>query len=738
MFSYRTRVLGSFFGSILLSLFLVVAGFAQADPDPNSPVPILLSLDDSTRALADYPGGVSRTTRRTLSDTSFPRNSKINLYVTNIDLMDGEGANAFRVYIEDSAGRSYRFPVVALEPAPRMKDVYAATVLLRDELGFWDTPPAEGDVLVRLTWRGLSSNRVLLGIGKTGGNLKNDPGSFPTPLKVAESMRGMTASASVDTNELIGYRWSGDRMRFLQQAAFGPTAALDHRIRRIGIRTWLAEQFSAPYPSFNNPYPDIPLKSTDSNNVTLGCGMFPDNTPERRACNRDHYSMYPVQNWFMKEALYGDPQLRHRVAWALSQVWVISGAGGVTQQSSWMLAYHKILSQHAFGNYRDIMRDITLNPGMGNYLDMARSTRNNPNENYPREILQLFTIGLFMMNQDGTLILDGQGNPIPTYDQGDVDEFTKVFTGWSFCNQTCPNSAPGIVNYKDPMILNQNNHNIQAKTLLDYPNAPHVNIPANLNGNDELERALDNIFYHPNVAPFVSKLMIQHLVTSDPTPAYVGRVAAAFNDNGYGVRGDMRAVVRAILLDPEARGDVKTDPFFGKLREPVQLVTNVLRAFNVKSANLQGQSDGVLTNYTNPLGQNPFNSPTVFNYYPSDYVIPGTSMPGPEFGLMTTGTAIGRANFGNSVVYSTLSVVETRPTGTAIDISDCEALAAEDTTGNRLLDDLSYRLLHGTMSPEMRSAILPAFTAVSVNNPRARAQAAIYLVVTSSQFQTQR
>ncbi len=700
---------------------------------------MLLSHDNSIRALAIEDSGLENGRRVTFREQAFTPGSKVKIFVTNIDLMPGEGANAFRVYVEDSQKRTYRFPVVDLAPVDWAKNVYAVTILLKDEIGFWAPPEDSGDVLVRLTWRGLSSNQVLLGYGRMGGELKVTAATEPTPLSKVGQYNKTSANEFTNSSELVGYRWSGDRMRFIQQATFGSTPALDHRIRRIGLRTYLAEQFEAPYPSFGNPYPDIPLRSTNPENITLGCGMFlPTSTLEYRQCAQHHYSMYPVQNWFVKEAFYGEPQLRHRVAWALSQVWVISGAGGATQQSSWMLAYHKILAQHAFGNYRDLMKDMTLNPGMGNFLDMARSTRNNPNENYPREILQLFTIGLFMLNQDGTLMLDGQGNPIPTYDQDDVNNFTNVFTGWSFCITSCPNSAPGIVNYKDPMVLNQTNHNVTAKTLLSYPNAVNQNIPANLNGNEELELALNNIFYHPNVGPFVSKLMIQHLVTSDPTPAYVGRVAAVFNNNGMGVRGDMKSVIRAILLDPEARGDIKTDPNFGKLREPVQLITNFFKAFDVKSFDLSQQSDGVITVLTNPLAQNPFNSPTVFNYYSPDYVIPGTSLLGPEFGIMTTGTSIARANMVNTMVYSQLGVAETRPNGTKLDFSDMEALAAADPTGNRLLDELNHRMLHGRMSPEMRQAILPAFTAALTTSPRAAAQAAIYLVATSSQFQVQR
>jgi uncharacterized protein (DUF1800 family) len=286
--------------------------------------------------------------------------------------------------------------------------------------------------------------------------------------------------------------------------------------------------------------------------------------------------------------------------------------------------------------------------------------------------------------------------------------------------------------------LNQNNHDTTAKTLLNYPNARNMNIAAGLNGNTELDLALDNIFYHPNVGPFVGKLLIQHLVTSDPTPAYVGRVAAVFNNNGSGVRGDMRAVVKAILLDPEARGDNKTDPNYGKLREPVQLLTNLLRTFNVRSADGTQQSDGVVAGLPQGMGQNPFYAPTVFNYYTPDYVIPGTSLLGPEFNIMTTGTAISRANFVNTMVFNRVNISANAPQGTSIDLSEMQALAAADTTSNQLLDALNQKMMHGTMSAGMRNAILTAVQAVPANTPLARAQQAIYLIATSSQYQVQR
>jgi uncharacterized protein (DUF1800 family) len=506
------------------------------------------------------------------------------------------------------------------------------------------------------------------------------------------------------------------------------------------------------YPSFSNPYPNIPLKATDSQVAPpAGCGPQPTpNTPEYQACIRDHYTMYPIQTWFYKEALYGDPQLRHRVAWALSQIWVISAVD--TQQSSWMIEYHQQLSKSAYGNWRTLMGDLTLNPGMGNYLDMLRSTKTNPNENYPREVLQLFNIGLFMLNQDGTQQLDGLGNPIPTYDQNTINNFTKVFTGWRDCrpadpNAACPDATVNGPDYKDPMSLNPNNHDVTAKTLLSYPGVTNQNIAACIGCSaaqiytyayNSLNQALDNIYNHPNVAPFVSKQLIQQLVTSDPTPAYVGRVSAVFNANRSNPT-QMKEVVRAILLDPEARGDVKSDPRYGKLREPVQLMTNLYRNFNVSDAAGTGQSDGDINRFPAGQGQNAFTAPTVFNYYPPNFIVPGTTLLAPEFGIYTTGTSIGRANMGNSIVFGQINVaLPNTPSGTKINLADLQAIAAADTTSNQLLDHLNTRMLHGTMSAQMKTTIMTAVNTVAAADTLNRVRTAVYLIATSSQFQVQR
>lgn len=724
--------LGQIFSSGFLFLFLAVfsANAQEIDPNPDSPTPILLSDASQARALAasanesaERAFNLSRANLR-----AFKPDATVQLFVTNVSLMTGERAGAFRVYAEDAQGRQYRFPVVGLRSVKGAAEgVYALSVRLTDDLGFWANPNFNGDVLVNVAWRGLTSNRLRLGVGGTGGAIKDDVQTAVVNTDAANPTA--TKGGRVITPNTIGFLHSGDRTRFLEQATFGPTAALDLRVRRLGIRTWLAEQFEAPYPTY--PYPNLALQPTTA---TTDCS---NNIPAN--CIRDYYSMYPLQNWFYQEAFYGNAQLRHRVAWALSELFVVSGVD--TQQASWETAYHQKLSANAFGNYRDLLTDITLNPAMGNYLDMVRSTKNSPNENYAREVLQLFSVGLFMLNQDGTRQLDGSGNPIPTYDQTTVNNFTKVFTGWTLCETTavCPSRTVGAPNYKDQMLLNQTNHDVTAKTLLQYPNAVNPTLPANQNGATDLQQALDNIFNHPNVAPFVSRYLIQQLVTSDPTPAYVGRVAAVFNNNGSNIRGDLKAVVRAILLDPEARGNVKTDPNYGKLREPVQLATNILRQFNVRSADGSTTSDGYVNPQVTTMGQNTFNSPTVFNYYSPDYTVPGTALNGPEFGIMTTGTAVARANFMNTFVFGKVNGGSTNaPFGTSIDLSEMQSLASADSTGGQLVDALNTKLMHGTMSSQMRSTIITAVQAAASSNPLLRAQTAVYLVATSSQYQVQR
>jgi uncharacterized protein (DUF1800 family) len=722
------------FGQKCLSLFLTTflfcfaatANSQSSGEISDSTAPILISTADSARALAvnadNWRGDLPKKNAEV-----FQPGGRAIIFVTNIDLLQDEGANAFRAFAQDAAGRQYRLRVEDIRLLPKQNWIYALTLRLIDENGYNGQPPANGDVLIRVSWRGNTSNRVRLGLGTTGGKIKDDAGAAPTPAPAAQRARAQRFAAT-----------AGDRGRFMEQAAFGPTPALDFRLRQLGLSRWIEEQFATPYPTF--PYPNQPLMPI---NAPAGC--LP-NSP----CAHNHYSQYLNQNWLFKEALYGDDQLRRRVSWALHQIWVTSGID--IQQQRWIQEYIEILDRNTFGNYRNLMQEMTLNPAMGHYLDMMISTRTDPNENYPREILQLFTIGVDMLNQDGTPILDPNGNRIPTYDQDKIDQFTKVFTGWTLCNNganpACPNFVSGAPNYIDPMyIANSNNHDQTAKTLFDYPGAPNPTIPACTNcttdagriayANDSLNKTLDNIFYHPNVGPFIGKLLIQHLVTSDPSPAYVARVAAAFNNNGSNVRGDMKAVIRAILLDPEARGSRKTDPAYGKLREPFQLATNLLRSFNVKSADGTQQSDGYINQLTTIMGQDLWRPPTVFSYYPPDYVVPGTDVPGPEFGITNTGTSFARIGVVRRVVYGQIGTSFLNSLGTSISLAEPAAWATEDPTGNMLLDHLNTRMLHGTMSAAMKNTI---HTAISVSGmtPLQKAQQAVYLIASSSQYQVQR
>jgi uncharacterized protein (DUF1800 family) len=750
------KCLGILATACLFSLFGISANAAADNELFESSIPVLISEETSTRALTVNPdswkGRLPDTNPKTARRSEiFPPGSRVVVFVTNIDLLPDEGANAFRVFAEDKSGTRYRLTVENVQKLRDQPWIYGVTLYIYDANGYNGQPKARGEVLITLGWHGNISNRVRLPLGKPDRKVSIDSGDIPTPAPTSPFV----------TNELA--ESGGDRGRFMEQAAFGQSNALDFRLRQIGIRRWIEEQFNKSYPTI--PYPNFPLKPFDG---PTSCGEY-GTSPEVDLCHRNHYWAYNNQKWMVKEALYGDDQLRRRVSWALHQIWVVSHAN-ISQQRGTQ-EYIEILDNNAFGNYRDLMYEMTLSPAMGEYLDMVRSSRDSPNENYPRELLQLFTIGLYELNQDGTFKLDGQGNRIATYDQDKVNQFTKVFTGWRHCNNgnnsACPNATLGMTNYIDPMYLSfPGNHDPTAKTLFNYPGAPNPTIPACSNctndanriayANDSLNKTLDNIFYHPNVGPYIGKLLIQQLVTSDPSPAYVGRVAAAFNNNGSGERGDMKTVIRAVLLDPEARGSQKTDPTYGKLREPLQYLTNFLRTFNVRAGNTangvptappascQNQTDGVFDWVTREMGQDVWFPPTVFNYYPPDYVVPGTDILGPEFALANTGTSFARNNYIYFLSFGSFwferSTAENPypyvPCGTSIDLSEPIAWATAETTGNNLIEGLNRKMMHGTMSEAMKTKIR---TAINFNvSAELKAKQAVFLIASSSQYQIQK
>jgi uncharacterized protein (DUF1800 family) len=334
--------------------------------------------------------------------------------------------------------------------------------------------------------------------------------------------------------------------------------------------------------------------------------------------------------------------------------------------------------------------------------------------------MQLFTIGLAELNPDGTAQTDSAGNPLPTYTQATVTGMADSLTGWSYpalAGQTAKFYDPPL--YSGPMLPFELHHNTATKTLLGG-----ATVASGGDIQSDLSSALASIFHHPNIGPFLSKQLIQKLVTSNPSPAYVARVSAVFDDNGSGVRGDLKAVVKAILLDPEARrGDDPTQVLAsdGHLKEPILHMLNLLRAAN---ATTDGGNN--LSSYASGMGQQPFYAPSVFNFYPPDNIIEGTELLGPEFKLLNTSTAIARANFVNDLVYGTVGAT------TSIDLASYVALAPDAT---KLLDALSSVMLHGAMSDDMRSTLMSTLATIPDNSDRAKA--AFYLIGSSSEYQVE-
>jgi len=530
------------------------------------------------------------------------------------------------------------------------------------------------------------------------------------PVRVVNPAPGNSTSASMDLRIVSGDVMSARAaVRFLEQSTFGPTSELVTQLRQIGFTTFLNDQFNAPASTYDDPAADE---------------TAPTNLQKR----------------FFTNALYGPDQLRQRVAFALHKIWVVSWVAINTPHA--FAPYLRMHMDHAFTNYRTIMENVTLNPAMGQYQDVANNDKPNPalgisaNENYARELLQLFTVGTNKLNQDGTVVLDSNGVPEAIFDPvNTVQNFARVLTGWTY--PTAPGRTtrwPNPPYYYGQLQPIDSHHDTDAKTLLS--DSVKTNLPAGQSARQDLTDALDNIFNHPNAPPWVSKLLIQQLVTSNPSPAYVRRVADAFVSGrafsfGSGERGDMKAVLAAILLDPEARrGDdpATEDPVDGHLREPVLFMTAVLRA-------LGAQSDGnALIARGRDMGQWLLYPPTVFSYFSPEYVIPGTNLLGPEFQIQTTATSLVRINAVNSLVFGSLG------TGTTVDFTAWANLAAAGAPYTSLLDRLNELLLHGTMSASMRSSIVTALNAVPAgsNQNLQRARTAIYLVLSSSQYQVQR
>jgi uncharacterized protein (DUF1800 family) len=521
---------------------------------------------------------------------------------------------------------------------------------------------------------------------------------------------------------------------FLNQVSFGANDAEMAKARQYGHSAILEDQFFMPSARTHEGY----VNSVDP--TTLG----------------DQHVMHT----FWREAAIGQDQLRRRVAFALSQIFVISLQDANLQNfRRGVASYMDMLARNAFGNYRQLLQDVTLHPMMGLYLSHLRNRKEDPatnrvpDQNYAREVMQLFSIGLYRLNPDGTPQVDGNGQPVETYGPDDIVGLSRVFTGfsWSGCSSTSTSCFNGSGTQSPnrevmPMQPFPQFHSTSEKTFLGTT----IGASTTPDPMGDLNRALDVIAAHPNVGPFIARQLIQRLVTSNPTPAYVGRVAQAFNTGRYqsgaytvgsGQRGDLKATIAAILLDIEARSVTAADP--GKTREPVLRLAHWMRAFKARSASgnfLVGTTDDPATS----LGQSPMRSPTVFNFYRPGYVPPNTAIAtaglvAPELQIVNEVTVTGYSNFMRSIVQNGSG--SNSPRDVQPDYSAEIALAHD---ANLLVDRVSQLLTCGTMSAATRGFIVTAVNSIPYPGSNAatarlnRTRLAVFFTLSSPDYLVQK
>ena len=530
-----------------------------------------------------------------------------------------------------------------------------------------------------------------------------------------------------------------EAVRFLDQASFGATEAEIAEVRLRGADGWIDAQLAMPATSAREFW-----ESLDAVN---------------RASDPAAVSRNEVQYTFWRNAVTAPDQLRQRVAWALSQIFVVSAAdSAVGEHPRGIMAYHDMLATHGLGSFRELLRQVSLSPVMGAYLSHLRNQKDDPatgrvpDENYAREVMQLFSIGLVELNPDGSVRRSG-GVPIETYDAADVSGLARVFTGWSlpcgdqsnacyFGWSTAPSPDPDA--WIKPMSPYGRFHASSVKTFLGSTIADQGSAP---NPQASLERALDRLASHPNVAPFIGRQLIQRLVTSNPSPAYVARVSAVFNASG----GNLGAVVRAILLDSEARrAPDATQVEAGRLREPVLRLARMLRAFGAQSVSGTwriGNTDDPATS----LGQTPWRSPSVFNFYRPGYVPPNTragalGLTVPEMQISHETSVAGYANHLRGVLQNG-AVGDVAPGQTQRDVQlpmDAERFRANQPAA--LVAWVDARLFGGAMPAALRAEIVAAVESVSLPAPTAtnaatrdnalrnRLRLAIYLAMVSPEW----
>jgi uncharacterized protein (DUF1800 family) len=526
-----------------------------------------------------------------------------------------------------------------------------------------------------------------------------------------------------------------DANRLADQASFGATEALVTSIQSQGAAAWVAAQMAQNVSRYSSGGGGEVHQNTSS---TTFCEL-----PAHKAttCWRDWFSSEPLLWDFYRNAIDQPDQLRQRVAFALSQVIVVSG---VSVEGTYGLRnYHNALIANAFGNYRQVLKTTILSPVMGDYLNNANNDKDAPNENFARELLQLFSIGTCELNANGTL---KGGACVATYNNDTVRAYAYALTGWTYPagGATAWGCWPQGANcryYGGDMVAAETYHDTAERKLLS-----NVTLAAGHKTDAALERVLDSLLSHPNTAPFVAKRLIQHLVTSNPSDAYVARVSAAFATGSYAVDGrnfgagqpgDLAATVAAVLLDGEARGGTVARNA-GKLREPVLMFTGVLRALN-------GRSDGSALGWWwgEELRQHGFRPPSVFNFYPADYPVAGTSLIGPAFGLHNANAALQRMNFLSYLLDwngSNPSADVPNAIGTKVDYA---AFTGDAADAAKLVDRLSTLAIGQALPARPRAEVIKAVSWWTASTDSAnwqldRVKTAAYLVFASPNYQVQR
>ena len=554
------------------------------------------------------------------------------------------------------------------------------------------------------THRSILLSAVILALGACGGggggsSSSTAPAPAPTPTPPAP-----VPPVEPPPNEINISMAEG--ARFLRQASFGPADGDVTSLQTIGYEVWIDNQMIAP---------------ASSQLLHLASLPTPENAFEGQTNRLEA---------FFQHALENDDQLRQRMAFALSEIMVVSDDGILFNRPGGLASYYDMLSSHAFGNFRDLIEAVTLHPAMGVYLSMlgnekpdtARNIR--PDENYARELLQLFTIGLVELNLDGTPRLNSSGQMIPTYDQSIIEGFAHVNTGWTFGGS--PAFTSPRPNFLVPMQAFPDFHDTGEKQLLNG-----FVVPAGQTPEQDLADALDNIFAHQNVGPFISIRLIQRFTSANPSPAYVERVATVFNDNGNGVRGDLGAVIKAILLDDEAR-TVVAGGTGGKLVEPLLRLVSLWRAFDASAAN----GRYVYPQPNLAFGQAPLRSPSVFNFFSPDYAPSGElsvqGLVSPEMQITNeTTTASVNDYLAFSIYIRNSSAANLGEQAIAIDIAPYLGLAGAPEA---LLDRMAEKLTGGVISSELRTQALAMINTIPGNQPAFRVTEAIHQIASSVEF----